>query len=145
MGRLNNVLEEYERDTYDIIRNSYTNMMREINDALNNVLTMTSFDLENSIKQRMMKLKNSLLQNSDNEVSELQKANRAKPKKEAFERYEEILNEEDFSFDVITSPETYNKQEVVHQNKANNYEKNNKQEIAQQNKTNNKPENGVKK
>merc|ERR1712156_448041 len=125
MGRLNNVLEEYERDTYDIIRNSYTNMMREINDALNNVLTMTSFDLENSIKQRMTKLKNSLLQNNENEISEQQKSNRAKPKKEAFERYEEILNEEDFSFDVITSPETYSKQENAHQNKTNTYEKNN--------------------
>merc|ERR1719150_3690485 len=101
--------------------------MREINDSLNNVLTMTSFDLENSIKQRMLKLKNSLLQKSDYEINEQQKPNRAKPKKEAFERYEEILNEEDFSFDVITSPDTYNKQEVAHQNKTNTYEKNNKQ------------------
>merc|ERR1712156_977 len=126
MGRLNNVLEEYERDTYDIIRNSYTNMMREINDALNNVLTMTSFDLENSIKQRMLKLKNSLLQKTDKEVSEEQKPNRPKPKKEAFESYEEILNDEDISFDVMIA----------------NIKTNNKQEIAHQNKTNNKPENG---
>merc|ERR1719322_2284478 len=58
-------MELYERETYEVIRASYQKMISEISDAVTNVLTMTSFDLENSMKNGLVKLRNSFVIRED--------------------------------------------------------------------------------
>jgi len=129
--RISNVLDDYEKETYLIIRSSYDNMVKEISDAVNNVLTMTSFDFENSIKQGLIKvraeLKNAELLPKDAEVAKMddiieeqRKTNRSRTKKEVVECYEEIIAEEDFNFDLKPSHRTNNKHENGYSTRQNN-------------------------
>merc|ERR1712223_528868 len=121
--RIRDVLDDYERNTYLTIRSSYDNMVKEISDAVNNVLTMTSFDFENSIKQGLIKVRNELrkaellpkdaeLAKIDNKISDQSKNNRNKPKKEARETYEKIFIEEDYDFDSRTNHQISSKPEA---------------------------------
>jgi len=117
--KTSDVLDDYERETFDIIRSSYANLNKEINDALNNVLaklmkeingaldnvlTMTSFELEDSLKQSLNNIRKSLIPKSDISKKERHKTSSVTSKKVELESYEEILDEEDT---ILFDMETY--------------------------------------
>merc|ERR1712203_466759 len=123
--RIRDVLDDYERNTYLTIRSSYDNMVKEISDAVNNVLTMTSFDFENSIKQGLIKVRNELRNAellpkiadviADEIIEERRTTNRSRTKKEIHETYEDDLNEEDLTFEFQSSQKTNKKPESKYQ------------------------------
>ena len=91
---ISNALEIHDKETNDIIRASYQNMMKEINDALNNILTMTSLDLERSLREGLSKLKSSLLPKTETKIREKQgnnKFNQAASKEELYQKYKKII------------------------------------------------------
>merc|ERR1712156_1072502 len=102
--------EDYERETYENVRISYEKMMKELNDSVNNVLTMTSFDLENSMKSSFQRLRDSVIAFANVVTQEqpvLSKPNRSSSKNEVSEIYKEIFNDDPL-FDVEPSrPSSY--------------------------------------
>merc|ERR1711942_278897 len=101
--KISSALDEYERDTYEAIRVSYEKMMKELNDAVNNVLTMTSFDFENSMKNSVLKVRNLLtptvlerqriVEKKIKEEEALKKDKRTRRQEQEQAWYEEILQD----------------------------------------------------
>merc|ERR1712223_2081054 len=122
---INDALQEYETDTYDMIRTSYANLMKEINDALDNVLTVTSMDLERCVKQSLIKLKKTLAPEPEPIRQDYKVSNRASRKRdepeyhtratrerEVTDWYEEILYDDD---QILQSEQLVLQSQPIHQ------------------------------
>merc|ERR1712150_129451 len=72
-SNINDALDDYEREIYEVIHLSYSNLIREINNALNKILTTTLLaaeNLEQCVAKGLFKFKQSCVSAKDSKIEQ---------------------------------------------------------------------------